>query len=306
MLIDKINLNYLRIFECVYKHRSMTKAAEELFLTQSGISQHMKQLEELLEVQLFDRVKHRLIPTSQAKELYERVSSNLLDIETALGTITSKQNELYGHISLGVPIEFGNSVVLPIAGQFAKENPKVNFRFTYGFASEMEQLLLDGSLDMAVVDEYQMDPSIDQQKVYTETLHLCVGLKYLKDHNLKASAEKKFFETLDYIKYSDKESLLQKWFKHHHKFHSIKLNIRSTLMDVEGVARLVSENLGAGILPNHMIEKLESRKEKIRILPGKKKTLENPISLAKITRRTQSPAAESFYQFLQKELKTGQ
>jgi DNA-binding transcriptional LysR family regulator len=42
MIIDHINLNHLRIFQSVYKTQSMTTAAGELHLTQSGVSQHIK------------------------------------------------------------------------------------------------------------------------------------------------------------------------------------------------------------------------------------------------------------------------
>ena len=53
MLIDKINLNLLRIFEKVYETKSMTRSAQELFMTQSGISQNIKHLEEILNLKLF-------------------------------------------------------------------------------------------------------------------------------------------------------------------------------------------------------------------------------------------------------------
>ncbi|MCC6137911.1 MAG: LysR family transcriptional regulator, partial [Bdellovibrionaceae bacterium] len=59
MLLDQINMNYLRIFEAVYRTRSMTQAANELHLTQSGISQHIKSLEDTLDLQLFDRIKQK-------------------------------------------------------------------------------------------------------------------------------------------------------------------------------------------------------------------------------------------------------
>jgi DNA-binding transcriptional LysR family regulator len=90
MLIDKINLNLLRIFEVVYKTKSMTKASKELHMTQSGVSQNIKHLEELLGVILFDRVKQRPVPTHKAKVLYKVASQNLLEIEKALIEITEQ------------------------------------------------------------------------------------------------------------------------------------------------------------------------------------------------------------------------
>ena len=58
MLIDQLNLNQLRIFESVYRTQSMTQAAVELGLTQSGVSQHIRALEDVLGLSLFDRIKN--------------------------------------------------------------------------------------------------------------------------------------------------------------------------------------------------------------------------------------------------------
>ena len=66
MLTSSLNLNILRVFETVYSTRSMTKAAQVLFLTQSGVSQHIKSLEESLEFALFDRLQKKLVPTEKA------------------------------------------------------------------------------------------------------------------------------------------------------------------------------------------------------------------------------------------------
>ena len=62
--IQQINLIQLRAFEAVFRTKSMTAAAQELHLTQPGISQHIHSLEDLLERKLFDRVHRKLLPTA--------------------------------------------------------------------------------------------------------------------------------------------------------------------------------------------------------------------------------------------------
>src|SRR6185437_1423130 len=114
MIIDHINLNHLRIFECVYRTKSMTEAAKELHLTQSGVSQHVRTLEEVLELKLFDRVKQRLIPTAPAETLFKRCSEALYGIEETISELRGGQQSLSGSVTIGMPIEFGNNVVLPL------------------------------------------------------------------------------------------------------------------------------------------------------------------------------------------------
>ena len=89
MILDNLNLNHLRLFECVYRTKNMTKAADELHLTQSGISQHMKALEDNLGVKLFDRVRQRLVPTKAGATLYEHCHQGLHNIESAVSYIKS-------------------------------------------------------------------------------------------------------------------------------------------------------------------------------------------------------------------------
>ena len=301
MLIDKINLNHLRIFECVYKNRSMTKSANELFLTQSGISQHIKHLEEVLQVKLFDRIKHRLIPTSDAKRLYEKSSLGFLQIEDALMELSSQKDLLRGTISIGLPIEFGNNIVLPLLGEFGKRHPEVEFSIFYGFASDMEKLLLSGGLDMAVVDDFPFDQAIKRTRIYNEELHLCIAAENFSQGEVKRQTVKKYFEGLSYIKYKKDEALINNWFKHHYEFSSMKLQIRAVLMSIQGVAKLITSGLGVGILSHHMINTLREREVHLHVFEGKKGPLINEISLAHLERKSVSKVVANFRSYLQEE-----
>ncbi|MCY4644373.1 MAG: LysR family transcriptional regulator [Bacteriovoracales bacterium] len=303
MLIDKINLNHLRIFECVYKNRSMTKAANELFLTQSGISQHIKHLEEVLQVRLFDRFKHRLIPTDDGKQLYLKSLEALLGIENALLELNSQKDRLQGTVSIGLPIDFGNNIILPLLGKFGKAHPDVDFSIFYGFGSDMEERLLAGDLDMAIVDDFPLDPTIKRAHIYDEELHLCSQnlppfMSTSDMENIKKKSLKKHFEDLNYIKYKKDESMLNSWFKHHYGFSSMRLKIRAVLMNIEGVAKLITEGLGVGILSHHMIHKIRSRGLALHIFPGQKKALINEISIAYLERNGLSLAAVHLLSFL--------
>ena len=69
------------------------------------------------------------------------------DIETILNRLKKTDKELTGMVSIGMPIEFGNNVVLPLLTEFQKKNPKVQFKIRQGFPFEMNHLLLAGELD---------------------------------------------------------------------------------------------------------------------------------------------------------------
>lgn len=303
MILDNLNLNHLRLFECVYRTKNMTKAAEELHLTQSGISQHIKSLEDNLGVKLFDRVRQRLVPTHAGANLYEQCHKGLHDIESVLEDIKGIKKELSGHVSIGIPVEFGNNIVLPILSQFCKKHSRVSFTVKYGYAYEMNDLLLNGDLDFAFVDAFGFDRRIHTEVVYNETLILCASKEYMK--NLpEPEFSKKYFEALDYVRYMPGEPVLRMWFKHHVKHSNLNLNVRATALDVQGVAHLILLGMGLGVLPRHHILKLGRIKNKLYIFNGNEQPLKNDISIAYLRERSHSQVTKILLESVCNELKT--
>jgi DNA-binding transcriptional LysR family regulator len=297
MIIDNINLNYIRIFECVYRAQSMTLAAQELHLTQSGVSQHVKSLEEMLGVTLFDRIKQKLVPTSAASLLYRQCSKSLHEIEHALWQVKGGDKELSGTVAIGMPIEFGNNVLMPLLSEFCKKNPRVKLKIKLGFASSMNDHLLKGELDFAFVDDFKMDARITTERVYDETLELCIAKGVSAEKN-----DRKFFESLQYVEYQEEEPILRMWFAHHLGNRNLTLDVRATVMDVQGLARLIVAGVGAGVLPGHLSSKLQEEGVRFHRFKGCGKPLKNAISAAYLRERTHSPAALAALNALKQDL----
>jgi len=304
MIIDQLNLNHLRIFESIFRTRSVTAAAKELHLTQSGVSQHLKAFEEMLGVKLFDRIKQRIVPTPSAHRLYEKCARSLSEIERALTEVKSRGDLISGPVSIGMPLEFGNNVVIPMIPKFAQDHPLVTYGLKLGFAGEMNERLLDGELDFALVDTFNMDRRVETQKVYDETLDLCVSAELMKKLG-KEKREKRYFESIEYIEYERDEAILRMWFGHHLGSRNLNLNVRATVMDVQSVARMIATGLGAGILPHHLTLKLEREGHQIVTFKGCGTPLTNSISLAYLRDRTQTPAAIAMMDWLKTELLKG-
>ncbi|MBF0314518.1 MAG: LysR family transcriptional regulator [Oligoflexia bacterium] len=292
MLIDKINLNHLRIFESVCRNRSMTKAAEELHMTQSGVSQHIKVLEDMLDVTLFDRIKQRPVPTQAALTLYRQCSVGLNHIEQALMNLKGTESVLSGNIAIGLPIEFGNNFIIPLLVDFAKRHTLVSYSIRYGLASEMDQALLTGDLDFAIVDDLPMDKAIKISKIYDEALCLCCSKEYMENlsqsqKSYKTEDEKTFFESLAYIDYASHAPLILAWFNfHYNKQNWIRPSLKSIMMDVQGIAKMIICGMGVGVLPYHHVKKLEVEGHELHIFPGSSKKLLNAISIAYVEERS--------------------
>lgn len=303
MILDNINLNLLRVFEAVGRTGSMTKAASEVFLTQSGVSQNIKNLEEILGIGLFDRVKGRPILTPKGHELYKVCRGYLEQLEQTLGQLIEEDVTLKGEVYLGVPIEYGNTFIMPLVASFSQLHPKVSFRFFYGHASQVNHMLLKGELDFAIVDSYAMDAQIETQEVGYEIHTLCGSVDYLKNFGTP-SATKEFLSRLDYIAYLEGAPVLHEWFKHYIKKTCYEGRVKATLMDVQGVAQLIVNGLGVGILPRHLVKKLNQNSKKIYSFKPQGEPLLNRLSLAHLKGRTLSYQAQALEVHIQENLKS--
>lgn len=301
MIIDHFNLNHLRVFECVYRTQSMTVAAQQLHLTQSGVSQHIKSLEDMLDIKLFDRISQKLVPTSQARVLYENSIRGLKQIENALVSIKGGQNQLMDTVSIGMPVEFGHNVVLPILAQFCKKHPLVKLNVTFDFASGINTRLLDGSIDFALIDDFRMDRRTHIEKVYDEILELCISEELMEQKGAYKN-HKKYFETLTYVDYQENAPILRMWFRHHLKTGHLDLDVRAVVMDVQAVSGLILAGTGAGVIPEHLLTKLRKEGHKLHRFKGSGKPLQNAISLAYLENRTQSPTVVAALDFLRQSL----
>lgn len=302
MILANINLNLLRVFDSVYRAQSMTKAAQELHMTQSGVSQNIKNLEELLEVALFDRIKQKPVPTAKAHHLFQVCGPYLVKLEDTLADIKGIDIDLRGKINIGIPIEFGNSIVLPILAKWLQMHPEIEAKLTYGWASAMNGLLLDGGLDFAFVDNYDFDKQIEVETVWNETLLLCTSEQHLKKRG-PYKHDRKFYEKCEYIDYADSGDLLENWFRHHLGIQIPDLKLRASLMDVQGLARLIINGTGLGILPEFTVNQFRQNGHDLIQIEGSGNPLQNPISIAVTKNRTHSKMVRDTLDYLRTEIK---
>lgn len=300
MPLKDLNLNELRIFESVYRNGGMTIAAQELHLTQSGVSQHISSLEAVLDVKLFDRLKRKLFPTPAARSLYEACQKGFAALESTLADIKGGSQTLVGTLRIGMPQQFGAHIIAPLLGEFAQVNPLLKFEIQFEYSQFILGELIKGELDLAFVDEFSRHPSIQTESVYTERLDLCISKSLLKK-NSKISHSKEFYESLTYVDYDLIRPLALNWFQHHLKTKHVKINYRSIAPATQGVAALIVAGMGAGILPDHVSEPLFI-KNKIHIFQSPEKPLTNKIALAQLKDRTQSHAVSEFAKWLKQKL----
>lgn len=140
-------LEFLRGFEAAARHLSFTKAAGELFLTQSAISRQIQALEAFVGVPLFER-RHKALALTPVGEAYYRTVAQTLDL---LRDATRRIRETRtGHVlTVTTTVSFAALWLVPRLAHFRKEHPEVDVRIAATF--EVLDMEREG-IDLAIRD----------------------------------------------------------------------------------------------------------------------------------------------------------
>ncbi|MGI2328635.1 LysR family transcriptional regulator [Planococcus sp. YIM B11945] len=170
-----MDLLQLKYFQEVAKHQHLTKAAQELNVSQPALSKMISKLEQRLGYQLFDRSGRqiRLNPLGKAYlKIVENVFLELQKGEKELAFLSEKQNEL---ISVAVTIP----TILPqLLGGFLKSHPKARFRQYQAFAERMKKQLESGEIDVGISSFPIEGEGIEWHPIIEEEILLAVPLSH--------------------------------------------------------------------------------------------------------------------------------
>lgn len=299
-LLAKLNLNYLRIFLVVYQTRSMTLAAKQLHLTQSGVSQQIKSLEETLGITLFDRINRKIIPTDEAELLYGECSRRLEDLESTLRQISRQDDELLGRVKVGYSPSLSADRVIELLAAFAEQHSKLRIELCAGFAHELAAWCEKGKIDFALADAFVNEDNLDFDEIATEPFDLVVHQRLLSGISFEADAYEALCQ-LPYVNYTESGELLNAWFKKNWGRLPRDLNFRAQVMDTHGMQSFIRQGLGAGLLPEASLARLLGENPDLRHLHFKA-TVSNRIRVATLRKRTMGIAARLCLLWLKEQM----
>lgn len=168
-------LRHIRYFLAVADSGNFTRAAELLHVSQPTLSQQIRQLEETLGVQLFDR-SGRSIRTTDAGQAYLLYARRALqDLEAGSRAIHDVRDLTRGTLRLAMTPTFAPYLVGPLVMGFNEKYPGVTLRLLEIPQEQIEQLLAADNLDVGIAFEDVHLPDIESQTLMQERLALVVG-----------------------------------------------------------------------------------------------------------------------------------
>ncbi|MGG1637150.1 LysR family transcriptional regulator [Paenibacillus sp. NRS-1760] len=156
-----VNMEWYRVFYWTAKTGSLSRAAEQLYITQPAVTHTIKQLEAKLGGQLFFRMAKGVKLTTEGEVLFRYIEQAYSFIETGEKMLAEMHNLQSGEISIGASDTLCKHYLMPYLEQFHTEYPEIRIRVTNRTTPETIQLLKEGKIDFGIVHMPASDSQLD-------------------------------------------------------------------------------------------------------------------------------------------------
>jgi DNA-binding transcriptional LysR family regulator len=286
-------LHQLRVFMTVAENESITKAAQELNMTQPAVSIQLKNLQAQFDIALTEIIGRKIYITEFGRELYQ-IADRILKEVGAIGYQTNSfKGILSGRLKLSVA-STGKYVMPYYLKDFLKKNPGIDLLMDVTNKTKVIKSLENNEVDFSVVSVLPEKLDIEQEILLPNNLYLTAPA----DTDVKESKRlsKSVFGSLPLI-YREEGSgtrvSMQRYFQQYNIVPKVKLELTSN----EAVKQAVIAGLGFSIQSILSI-KNELKQKEIKIIPVKGLPLTEHWRLIWLRKKKLSEVAKAFLQFI--------
>lgn len=245
-----MTLRHMKIFEAVFRHSNITKAAEELHLAQPSVSVAVRELEEYYGICLFERLGRRIVPTELGKEFY----GYALHIVSLFDEMEQKIRnwDALGVIRIGASITIGTHILPPLLKQYQALYPELRTEVTIGKSAVIEQHILENKIDIGLIENQSEHPDINVLPFMEDYMQAIVA----PDHPLAKYSQVTLEQLAQYPflmreKGSAGREILDACFA----LEQITVHPLWESASTQAIVRGVAEGLGVAVLPCLLIRK---------------------------------------------------
>jgi DNA-binding transcriptional LysR family regulator len=288
------SLNSLLVFHKVAKHKSFSKAAEGLFISQPAVTKHIKELERKVGMGLIRRGRGEFDLTEAGEILFKhthKISSHLLEIENALGNL---KKDHHGVLKIGTTESYSKCLMPKLLSEFQTSHPSIKIFLEVGNSEEIEKSLLVYKNDLGLIGVTKTSSKVETIPFLKEPLVLIVSPNHpLTKRKIVSLIELEGYPFIIRAKGSTTRRIVLEAFR--------DLNIRPSLLIEAGssefIKQWVSEGKGVSIIVKRIVEDEEKRGMLKPIPLAEKIYLE--VVLLYLKEERSNPAIKTFVHFVE-------
>ena len=296
-----VKLELYRVFKEVAEAGNITAAAQTLFISQSAVSQSIKQLEAELQTRLFARNSRGVTLTADGRMLYEYVRSAMGLLETGEEKLSQSRDLQMGHLTIGASDTVTSQFLLPYLDRFHRQYPAIHIQIISGRSHKVLGLLQSGKVDIAFASTPPESGSLEVYPCFATHSIFVAGAEYPCDFDHVYTLEEiARFPLILLERKASSRLYLEKYFLQNglHLNPEIELGARSLLVDLAAIGFGV-----AGVTEEFVRRELESgRLRKLRTsfdIPPRS------VDLCVLRDVPLTSAAQRFSDFIRESLRRG-
>lgn len=272
-----MDLQQLRVFRAVVESGGFTRASEQLGLSQSTVSQHIKQLEDELGSSLFLRSGKKIYISEAGKLLVtyaDRIFKELKNAEMSVRELSAMKR---GTIKLGVGATTLAYQLPKVLGEYKRRYPQIELIVTTGTTESLLNQVVTQTADLAIVMQIENPPQhIFITPLDSEELVVILNAEHslARQHSLDPTD----LEDLPFILY-EKDTAMQTLLESYFAKMKISPKISMKLENIEAIKSLVIAGLGASIVPLCSVSST-SQTSMLRVMRVKGLTMQRHLALA--------------------------
>ncbi|NEU08378.1 LysR family transcriptional regulator [Flavihumibacter sp. R14] len=271
-----VNLEWFRTFKSIYETGSLTGAAEALFVSQPGVSLHLRSLESHVGFKLFDRSSRKMVPTERGKILYNYIQEPISKLQDAEQHFHKSTEKDVPTISIGMCFETFQFTLEP----YLPDLP-FNVIIKFGDYPQMLSDLDKGILDLIITPQKGDYKGLVYKPFFKERIVLVAGAETDTQDFERSLKENDLAETENWLKRQtwygtagDMEHLRRFWHMNFNKRPDFKPNF--IVPNMSSILRCINGRAGLAVIPDFL-----SRNERgsggIKILWEGSNVIENTL-----------------------------
>jgi DNA-binding transcriptional LysR family regulator len=287
-------LNQLRIFVKVVQLQSVTKASEELHLTQPAVSIQLKNFQDQFEIPLTEVVGRKIFVTEFGQEIAIAAIQILEQVNTITHKTLAYKGQLFGKIKISI-VSTGKYVMPYCLGPFFKNNPGVELDMDVTNKNKVLKSLQNNEIDFALV-------SILPESLKFEKIDLMQNKLFFVANNefVSKSTKTEFIFNETPLVFRENGSGTRQAMERFITQNSIEVQKKMELTSNEAVKQAIMAGLGCSIMPLIGIQK-EIQNKDLQIISIKGLPIMTNWSLIWLKGKNHSPAALAYLAYLKAE-----
>ncbi len=287
-------LHQLKVFAKVVQTKSVTKAAEELYMSQPAVSIQLKHLQDQFEIPLTEVVGRQLYVTDFGKEIYEMAERIINEVYAINYKTLSYKGHLTGRLVISV-VSTGKYVIPYFLNEFLKENKGIDLVMDVTNKSKVINSLQNNEVDFALVSILPNDLKVNKEPLMENHLYVVGGRDEQLPKHIISKEELKDMPLIFREDGSGTRYVMENYFNKH------KINVRKKmeLTSNEAVKQAVIAGLGNSIMPLIGLRN-DLLSGDLKILPTVGFPVKSQWQLIWLQGKKMSPVAQAYIEYLKK------